>query len=144
MSAIYSSFNILFHVMEQMYFIDDFPEFFLLIGSCSEPLGMLYTLPKLLIRPCWWFIFFKIKIFSKNQQISTDIDTYRIFKIKPFAQNRGSADTVSNTGAMLCLCSRKCSWNLSYRMKSVKHNTTDSNSERITIDGTIIILSFCF
>ena len=53
MSAIYSSFNILFHVMEQMYFIDDFPEFFLLIGSCSEPLGMLYTLPKLLIRPCW-------------------------------------------------------------------------------------------
>ena len=33
--------------------------------SCSEPLGMLYTLPRLLIRLCWWIISLKSKYFLK-------------------------------------------------------------------------------
>ena len=75
-------------------------------------------------------------------QLSTDIDAYMNFKVKPPPQIKRDENVVADSGAQSCLWSRGIFLNHGYRMSDlipVKHSMKAANSAPISIDGAIIL-----
>ena len=74
--------------------------------------------------------------------LSTDINAYVKFKVKPPPQIEGDINVVADSGAQSCLWSRMEFLDHGYQMKDlipVKHSMKAANSAPIHIDGAIIL-----